>query len=223
MQRPLISTKVIILKIVRDLGLGDREIPWQDFVEWIGEGLQHIGAIGQLVAKEVDLEVEGFRAKLPHDFFSARPNGHIPYKIQGDNITVGFDKGIITSFRYMAFPVDEEGFPLVPDNISYHTALFWKVAMQLAIRGDLANKGLDFATCKNRWDWYCRQAGTQGQYSVGFANRFSSMLLNMIPVLNHHDQDFNVVNGDLQNVDLSQNQYPLGNPIPKQWTPKPSI
>ena len=218
MQRPLISSKSVIRKIVTDLGLGGQEIPWQDIVEWIGEGLQHIGAVGQLVEQVTDLEVSGFRAKLPGDFFSARPNNHLAYQLRGDSLLVGFSEGLITGFTYLAFPLDEEGFPLVPDNISYATALFWKVAMQLAIRGELLNKELSFATCKSRWDWYCRQAGTQGQYSPGFAQRFASQITSRIPIISHYDQSFGVVNGSI----LAPIPSPLPAIIPQQFIPKPT-
>lgn len=224
MQRPLVSSKTVILKIVRDLGLGSTEIPWQDLVEWIGEGLQHIGAFAQFEERSADLEVDGYRAKLPCDFYAARPNNNLAYRISGDNLTVGFPRGVITGFAYLAFPVDEEGFPLVPDNISYATALFWKVAMQLAIRGDLVNKTLTYPICKDRWSWYCKQAGTQGSgFGAETAQRMAGLFTARIPDLTQYEQGFAAVNATTPPTKLrAVSNLPLGAVIPKQWTPAPT-
>lgn len=222
MQRPLISIRTVIAKVVRDLNLGGTEIPWQDMVEWMGEALQHIGAIGQLEPREVDLDVDGYRAKLPCDFYSAPVNNHLAYRIRGDNLLVGFESGTVTGFRYLAFPVDDEGFPLVPDHISYTTALFWKVAMQLAIRNQLPNKELTFAICKGRWDWYCTQAGAVGQAldNAGRA-RYAAFFTSMVPVNTHYAQAFSQVSGDVPLLN------PLPSPatrnvIPMHWVPTPA-
>ena len=224
MQRPLVSSKTVILKIVRDLGLGSTEIPWQDLVEWIGEGLQHIGAFAQFEERTADLEVDGYRAKLPCDFYAARPNNNIAYRLQGDNLLVGFPLGVITGFTYLAFPVDEEGFPLVPDNISYATALFWKCAMQLSIRGELVNKTLTYPICKDRWSWYCKQAGTQGAgFGAESAQRVASMFTARIPDLAQYERGFTGVNATPLPTPLaSPNALPTGAVIPKQWTPTPT-
>lgn len=224
MQRPLVSSKTVILKIVRDLGLGNAEIPWQDILEWVGEGLQHIGSYGQFEERVADLEVDGYRAKLPCDFYAARTNNHVSYKISGDNLTVGFARGVVQGFAYLAFPLDEEGYPLVPENISYASALFWKVAMQLAIRGELPNAKLDYATCVSRWNWYCKQAGTQGQgFGAETAQRIAGLFTSRIPDLAQYEAGFTAVNAQLQPTVLtSRNSLPLGAAIPKQWTPTPN-
>ena len=94
-------------------------------------------------------------------------------------------------------------------------------AMQLAIRGELQNKELSFATCKGRWDWYCRQAGSAGQYSPGMAQRFASFFTSRIPVLTNGNQDFNEVNGAIQAVD--ENPMPLPRTIPQHFYPKPQV
>jgi len=64
----LVSVKEVIAKVVRDLGMNNEEIPYQDFIEWIAEALKHIGAFPQFISKEVNLPVENYRATLPCDF-----------------------------------------------------------------------------------------------------------------------------------------------------------
>lgn len=198
MPRPLISSKTVITKVVRDLNLGATEIPWQDLLEWIAEGLQHIGATGQYLEKEVDLTVSGYRAKLPEDFYAARPNAAYAYKIQGDNLVVGSESGVFPRFRYLAFATDAEGFPLVLDHVSYATALFWKCAMQLSIRGQLPNKELSYQVCKQNWGRYCVQAGAIGTgFGAELAARFAQSFTDRIPNLRAYDDNFALVDGTL--------------------------
>lgn len=194
-----VSIKVAIRKIMSDLGYTKttaHEFPWQDAIEWIGEALGQIGAYTQYNAKEVDLTVSNYKAKLPCDFIHLKrilnaeyhaPHGvydnrnnnllennvdtdqeresrfhgnsltDFDYNIVLDNILTSYKEGKL-KIQYLALPTDEEGFPLIPDNESYKEAFFWKIARQLAIRGQLPNKELKVDYCDYQWGWYCGQA-----------------------------------------------------------------
>jgi hypothetical protein len=58
-----------INKVIRDLGLGQDEIPYQDFVEWAADALEHIGAYSQLLQKECMIKIEDYEGMLPCDFY----------------------------------------------------------------------------------------------------------------------------------------------------------
>jgi hypothetical protein len=45
----LISSKSIIAKIIADLDLQEEEIKISDFIEWIGEANEKIGAVTQCI------------------------------------------------------------------------------------------------------------------------------------------------------------------------------
>lgn len=64
----LTSVHEIIAKVVRDFGLGDDEIRWQDMIEWIAEGLVLIGAYTQFEEKEAIIAIENHKGVLPCDF-----------------------------------------------------------------------------------------------------------------------------------------------------------
>lgn len=157
------SINIVIGKIVRDLGLGDKEIPWQDVVEWVAEGLKEIEVYYQLTHKQNTIDIEEYKGELPCDFYAMvrimgtsesqegiDNNDYLigdsdttvndtafttnDYKINHNIITVGFVEGTVT-IQYLAFPVDTEGFPMIPDNVEFRRALFWKVAFQLGIQG----------------------------------------------------------------------------------------
>lgn len=190
LNRPLLSSKQVILKIVRDLDMGDKAIPWQDFIEWIAEAMQHIGAYAQYVEKEADIEIDNYQGSLPCDFYAAKANA-IKHKIQGDSILCELEKGYLTKFRYLAMPLDDEGFPLIPDHVSYTTALFWKVAMQLSIQGKLPNKELSYAVCRSRWNWYCLQAGSYGGgFTPATLDRYQKRFHSLLPILQQAERGF---------------------------------
>jgi hypothetical protein len=157
MQYKLTTVHAVISKIIRDLGLGDKEVDWQSYVEVIGEGMQHIGAYNQYEEKRVELELESGRTKLPCDFYKAVEGHSERYKIVGDTIIVDTTKSVF-SLSYLAFKLDDNGFPLIPDHVSYFDALFWKVACFLAMRDELPNKSLNYDYCRTKWNFYCRQA-----------------------------------------------------------------
>ena len=225
----------VIARIVKDLGLGVDEIPYQDFVEWIADGLEHIGSYYQFQEKECNIIIENYEGMLPCDFYKsirllnkweiptpssggfyggslalalqklgidwskipaydqfhiidvaglssneAANNGisnlsfnnnlignsqankftDVDYNINFNKVTTSFQYGIL-SLQYLAMPVDERGFPMVPDDVSFRDALFWKVAMQLCMRNPtlLANPTLQkFDYCQAMWYRYCGQA-----------------------------------------------------------------
>ena len=158
----LTSIKTVIYKIITDLGLTNDDITIDDYIEWIGEGLKEIGAYYQFSEKEAVIEVSNYKAELPCDFLqpiewrNALSGVRLYHNdsligftttdisrnsFTGNDINLNFNY-ITTSFesgsirlQYLAFPVDQEGLPLIPDLPEYREALFWKVCYQLAIRG----------------------------------------------------------------------------------------
>jgi hypothetical protein len=61
------SIKVLITKIVRDLNMTNDERIW-DTIEWIAEGLEHIGSYNQYVAKGIQFELcDSFKYPIPCD------------------------------------------------------------------------------------------------------------------------------------------------------------
>jgi len=158
-----VSIKEVISKVYRDLNLQD-ESRWEDMIEWSAEALQQIGAYMQYVHKSDTLTVENHRVALPCDFhkivaiehkgehlkylsgdfdthyhqsnsINLRSNSGYGYNINSAFINTNFKEGTI-NFAYIAMPVDSEGFPLIPDNVSYKEAAFWYILMKLLL-GDL--------------------------------------------------------------------------------------
>lgn len=245
-------------KIIRDLGIGQDEIPYEDFIEWIADGLTHIGAYYQLQQKECSVVIDNYEGLMPCDLHKvirmkdacsiAEPSGigfyggslvealnnagvdyeALPYdqrlkiqtyglqrpnlnSIQPSNlqhngnligsisnnkftdkdfnvnfnkITTSFQYGII-KLQYLAVPVDERGWPLVPDNAMYRDALFWKVAYHLSMRNPkcMPNPRMqDMEYCKDKWNFYCIGArAAANSPDLAMTERFSNNWLRLIP------------------------------------------
>lgn len=179
----LTTVDVAIGKVIRDLDIGDREVPWMDFVEWIAEALKHIGSYYQFTEKEAIIDIEDFRGELPCDLVKVKritaggeylvnnqflpSDGNIQknkitnrdLNITHNNLTVSFRCGKL-AIQYLAMPLDKDGFPLIPDDPSFMDALFWKVCYMLGLRGfEFKNTQLrDINFTSMKWNRYCMQA-----------------------------------------------------------------
>lgn len=113
--------------------------------------IQKVGMPSIFLEKTEEIEIENYRGKLPCDFyemiqvrevdhngtnhkvfrystdsFHMSPNKtrdyDLTYKLQGSCIFTSIKEGTI-EVAYRAFSVDEEGFPLIPENGSFEEAL----------------------------------------------------------------------------------------------------
>ncbi|MCS6955123.1 MAG: hypothetical protein NZM44_02055 [Candidatus Calescibacterium sp.] len=185
----LTSIHSVIYKIVNDLGMSDTDIPVDDFIEWIATALQHVGTYYQFTEKEKRIEIENYKGELPCDFYKLKRilyNGYYlnnnksligdsKEKIESNKFTerdininhnviiVSFERGFL-DIQYLAIPVDEYGFPLVPDDVTFFEALFWRVVYQLCIRGyEFRNPRLrELEYVRMMWEKHCKRARAEG-------------------------------------------------------------
>ena len=229
------SIRETIARIIIDLDLGDRDIPWSDMVEWIADALKHIGVYYQFTEKEKAILITNYKGELPCDFYQLKrvlvgtscrgltrggmtpddysyilkkcnltwddldivqkralqvshldraslassysqphrnenlinsggiTSGGLDYNITHNTITASFESGFFT-VQYLAIPCDEDGFPMVPDDVAYYDALFWKVVYHLSLRGfDFQNPQLkDITFTKYNWGRHMRNARGSG-------------------------------------------------------------
>lgn len=59
---------------------------------------------------------------------------------------------------YNAFPLDEDGFPLIPDNAMFKEACFWYIAMQLCLPDWFSGKSSRYEEARDKWNFYCKAA-----------------------------------------------------------------
>lgn len=66
----------------------------------------------------------------------------------------------IVMLAYKAIPTDDDGYPLIPDNISFREALYWYISMKLMYPLWKIGKIRDavYYDARRSWNFYCKQA-----------------------------------------------------------------
>jgi len=113
------------------------------------------------------------------------------YTINGDYLNTSFEKGVVC-FSYTAFPVDEDCYPMVPDDISFKEAMFWYIYKQMLLGGYTpAMNGIDYNFADTKWKYYCTQARNQANFpSIDKYESFMNQWVRLIPNLNRHANFF---------------------------------
>lgn len=216
------SIQEIISKVYRDLSLED-ESKWEDMIEWSAEALEQIGAFAQYVHKAEAIEVSSFRATLPcdlHKLLGIEYNGEALQKLTGNYDTANrtndqeqllkstsfngytingswfnfnFESGTV-NVAYIGIPTDSDGFPLIPDNISYKEAIEKYIVMKMRYPDFIMERinPNTWDTIKNDWHWYCSQArGKANMPNADQMEAIKNMWNRLKPMMNEHRLFFN--------------------------------
>jgi hypothetical protein len=212
-----VSSKTVIAKMFRDLKPQSQD--WvADSMEWIGEALEYIGFHAGFEKKSTSLQVNSFRAALPSDIYelsSVEKDGRAlvytsgsrnfepanltiermrhperTYSLNPNYIIAGFESGALT-LNYLAFPLDEEGFPMIPDNIYYKQALQWYIIRQM-IMGGYKHPSFNYQFADGKWGHYCVAAQNDAAFpSVDKTQSFLNGWLRLTPNVQLQDEFFN--------------------------------
>jgi len=123
------------------------------------------------------------------------------YIIDDGYVKTSFPTGKVC-LSYMAFPTDEDCFPLVPDNISFREAMFWYVFKKLLLQSDLMtndrrfkSNGIDYNFADQKWRYYCGQARNEANFpDIDRYESFMNQWVRLIPNMNRHDLGFEQLN-----------------------------
>ena len=117
------------------------------------------------------------------------------YFINAGKIKTSFETGVIC-LSYMAFPIDENCYPMVPDDISFKEAMFWYIYKKLLLRNpNFKPNGLDFPMVEAQWKYYCTQARNAANYpDIAKMESFLNQWVRLIPKISNHDDYFNDLN-----------------------------
>ena len=95
------------------------------------------------------------------------------YLLAAGYVLTSFESGTI-QLKYVSSPVDEEGYPIVPDSPYFKQALFWYVLRQMEM-GGFNHPQFNFAYCDQQWKHYCIAAGNDAMMpSPAMMKRFGS-------------------------------------------------
>lgn len=113
------------------------------------------------------------------------------YTIDGDYIKTSFEDGAVC-ISYTAFPLDDDCFPMVPDDISFKEAMFWYIYKQMLLGGYTPSmNGIDYDFADAKWKFYCSQARNQSNFpSIDKYESFMNQWVRLVPNLNRHANFF---------------------------------
>lgn len=86
----------------------------------------------------------------------------IAYKLMPGFIQTSLEEGELT-IHYKALPLDCEGYPTIPDNENYKTALYWYV-LSMMIGSGYKHKVFQYGDCEQRWEQFARRALNEIKY-----------------------------------------------------------
>tara|TARA_R100000808_G_scaffold17494_1_gene38619 strand:+ start:190 stop:1074 length:885 start_codon:yes stop_codon:yes gene_type:complete len=117
------------------------------------------------------------------------------YIVDCDYIKTSFASGKIC-LSYMAFPIDENCYPLIPDDISFREAMFWYIYKKLLLGNPefkASQIGYEFAEAQ--WKYYCTQARNAANYpDIDRYESFMNQWVRLIPSINRWDLGFEQLN-----------------------------
>jgi hypothetical protein len=120
------------------------------------------------------------------------------YKIEMNCIQTSFECGEIT-LHYYKMPVCKDGYPLIPDNENYKTALYWYV-LAMMLGAGFEHKVFRYDFAYREWERFARRAINEITYpSVDRMERYYRAWARLIPP-EHFYEDFRINSEQIQEI-----------------------
>lgn len=210
-----VSSDALIAKIYRDFKPSNSG--WiSDAFEWIGEGLQIIGAYPTLERKPICVNIIDYKGKLPcslEQIEGVEYDGYrLPYSNAVNSVAnccsnlplhtseyCSFNPNYIqTSFptgkviiHCLVIPTDCDGLPMIPDDALCTTALSWYVMSMMLLRG-FKHQVIDYKTAIQMWEKFYPQAQNSMNFpDIEHYEKFKKSWVNVVININKQSQFFN--------------------------------
>ena len=140
--------------------------------------------------ENLNISVDGTQEFLIEKEYSESRN--ITFDLNNDNITLSVKEGKVC-MAYLAIPLDKDGLPLIPDNVSYKLAIKKYLTMKIDYiewrRGTL-QQGV-FQHSEKEWAWYVGQAGNKAKMpNLDQIEALKNQTLRLLPNINAHETFF---------------------------------
>lgn len=127
------------------------------------------------------------------------------YKLNDNHVFTSFPTGQLL-LSYRAYPVDKEGYPLIPDNIKFKQAvqayLRFKLDYRLWRKGEILREVFEYS--EREYLWYVGAATTAGLMpSLDKMESWKNQMNSLIPKFNAHGNFFDNL-GDQEHMTLGQ-------------------
>jgi len=116
----------------------------------------------------------------------------LTYTLSDCYIFTNFEEGLV-ELAYKSFPVDSNGYPMIPDNIKYIKAIkayiAERIAMKLYINDKMTKDKFMFISSEK--DWYIGAATIAGLMpSIDEMESWKAQMVRLIPSINQHATEF---------------------------------
>jgi len=124
----------------------------------------------------------------------------VTFDINNDYLTLSIREGEVC-IAYLAYPTDDEGWPMLPDDMSYRVAITKYLMMKLAYINwikDATNNGKRaiFEHSEREWAWYVAQSTSKSKIpSLEEMESLKNQHLRLIDKINQHDTFFKTLGG----------------------------
>jgi len=152
-----------------------------------------------------------YEAAVPKETVNMLPYSYkdVTYNTNDNYIFTSFKDGAWVLMSYFAFPVDQEGFPLVPDNIKFKQALQAYVRMKMDYKlwrtGKVSSEIYNHA--EREWAWYCGAATNAGLIpTIDGMESWKNQTMHLIPRMNEHAKMFDTL-GNQEYLSFGQAFY----------------
>lgn len=140
--------------------------------------------LNNLLKQDNDLTQSGGSTINTHDY---------TYVINDNYIKTNVSSGYLM-IAYQAIPTDGDGYPMIPDMVSFHEAIYWYVNMKLIYPKWQMGQIRDavYYDARRSWNYYCKQA--YGDALMPDRDEMESVKntwLKLVPEINSHSNFFN--------------------------------
>lgn len=125
------------------------------------------------------------------------------YYVDDNMIKTSFSRGKVC-LSYTAFPVDDDCYPMVPDDISFKEAMFWYVYKKMLLGNmEPSVNGIGYEYADQQWKFYCTQARNAANFpDIDRYESFLDQWVRLIPNINRHAEGF-ITLGARESLDRS--------------------
>jgi len=118
-----------------------------------------------------------------------RADSDYRYVIRGNAAKVNYETGKLC-ISYKRFMVDQEGWPLVPDDFSFKQGLYWYIFLKM-MEGGMTHKHISYGKAEERWLHYAGQARDNSNMpDIPQAENFMNQWVRLIPDMNKFETGF---------------------------------
>lgn len=183
--------EVVLDMVVRRFKLREWQYDVEEMVEDVQEALGFIGAAKIYQEKSYALTFNNKAAKIPRDCINVKHLLPIntPFRESGNFIEADFADGEQCPLIYQAMPVDNRGYPVVPDHPSVRAAIMWYLAGVLILQGEIKTVGYDYA--EREWQWRCGSARAYlNVMNIGDWNGVANDYTRLNPLKDIHETNY---------------------------------